>query len=607
MCGIVGYAGKRETIEVLLDCLGMLEYRGYDSAGISFMDGGTLRAVKRKGRLDVLKASLAKTKSDSTAGIGHTRWATHGEPNEVNSHPHLSSNGKISVVHNGIIENYMALKEFLIGEGYVFVSETDTEVISHLLEYYYQGDFISAVRKTVDELKGSFAIGVLCSECRDSFIVAKRDSPVVIGLGKNENFAASDIPAVIKYTKDVLILENDDIAVISPASVNVYDHFGMKVSRRSIKVDWEIKAAERSGFDHFMLKEIFDEPDSVKACISPRIIGSEITLGDIVFPAGYIESLSKAYIIGCGTAYHAGMAGKYVFEKMARLDTEADLASEFRYRDPVIKNGDLVIIISQSGETIDTLFALREAKKRGARILSIVNVVGSSIARESDHVFYTNAGPEIAVASTKAYNNQLAALYLICIYISGIRKTIPVSDRAELIKDMMKIPGCINDIIKSKGQIQRFASENYNTRSVFFIGRGLDYAMSMEGSLKLKEISYIHSEAYAGGELKHGTMALIEKGTLVICSLTQDDLYDKMVSNIKEVRARGASILAITCGDDKYLSGTADAVIKIPKLSSLLMPAAAITVMQLFAYYMAVMKGNDVDKPRNLAKSVTVE
>ena len=607
MCGIVGYVGNKKVVPILLDGLGRLEYRGYDSAGISYIENKSVKVVKKKGRLISLKERLRDIETESIMGIGHTRWATHGEPNDKNSHPHLSSEGKLSVVHNGIIENYMQIKDFLQNQGYRFISDTDTEVISQLLEYNYKNNFLEAVQKTIRELKGSYALGVLCSDSNDSFIVARKDSPLIIGLGEGENFVASDIPAIIKYTRNILILEDDEVAVISASSVEIYNKLGEIVKREIFHVEWDIEAAEKGGFEHFMLKEIHDEPNSLKACLSPRIKNHELDFEGFALSAEYLRSLERIYIIACGTAYHAGIIGKYIFEKYARIRVEVDVASEFRYRDPIIKKDDLVIIISQSGETIDTLFALREAKKKGAKILSIVNVVGSSIARESDSVFYINAGPEIAVASTKAYNNQLLSIYLISTYFSKIRETISNEEYKKILEGIERVPSCIEKILRTKDDIQKFASKNYNAKSIFFIGRGLDYALSMEGSLKLKEISYIHSEAYPGGELKHGTIALIERGTLVVCTLTQDELFEKILSNIKEVKARGAAVLAITQKDNKYLEQIADAVIKIPELLHTLLPVIAVTPMQLFAYYMSVFKGNDVDKPRNLAKSVTVE
>lgn len=607
MCGIVGYAGSKNTIDILLDGLFRLEYRGYDSAGVSFVDGQELKVIKCKGRIKDLEKITGNSADVCGAGIGHTRWATHGEPNDINSHPHLSGNKKLSVVHNGIIENYMQIKEFLISKGFVFISDTDTEVISHLIEYYYRKDFLKAVQDAVKDLQGSYALAVMSADDPKAFIAAKKDSPLVIGLGQGENFAASDIPAIITYTKRILVLEDGDIAYVTLDRVDVYDSFKNAVKRPEFTVSWDIDEAEKSGYEHFMIKEIHDEPAASASCISSRFEDDGQIKDLFLLDPKYFIDLDKIWIVACGTAYHAGVAGKYVLERLTGINVEVDIASEFRYRDPLIKQDHLVIIISQSGETIDTLFALREAKKSKAKVISIVNVVGSSIARESDNVFYTYAGPEIAVASTKAYNNQLISLFLISAYIAKIRKTLPDEYYNEFIADLVRIPEYIKTVLEAKDEVQRIASLCFNAKSVFFIGRGLDFALSMEGSLKLKEISYIHSEAYAGGELKHGTIALIEDGTLVVCPVTQRALFDKMIGNIKEVKARGATVLAISTFDDGRLDMTADNVIHLPRIHDMAAPAVAITVMQLFAYYMAVLKGNDVDKPRNLAKSVTVE
>ncbi len=608
MCGIVGYIGNKKAIPVLINGLSKLEYRGYDSAGISVNENGTLRVVKCKGRLACLEEKLQTEELNSYMGIGHTRWATHGEPNDVNSHPHISQSGEISVVHNGIIENYMQIKEFLISEGYNFKSETDTEVIAHLVEYYYEGSLVDAVMKVLDEIEGSYALGVLCKYDKDTFVCARKDSPLIIGLGEGENFIASDIPAILEYTRNIYILEDKEVAVLTKDSVQVFNSLGAPVHKEVFKVDWDVEAAEKGGYEHFMMKEMCEEPKVIKDTITPRIKKGELVLDSINITKEDIEKLEKIYMVACGTAYHAGVVGKYIIEKLCRIPVEVDVASEFRYRDPLISEKNMTIIISQSGETLDTLFALREAKKKGSRILSIVNVVGSSIARNSDDVLYTWAGPEIAVASTKAYNTQLTALYLVALHLALKKGTISKEEADRILEQLKSIPGGVEKILQDRNGIQKFAHSHYNAKSIFFIGRGLDYALSMEGSLKLKEISYIHSEAYAGGELKHGTIALIEKGTLVVCPMTQDSLFDKMVSNIREVKARGAVVMAIT--QEKHreeLEKTADMVITIPDVDSLTAPIAAVTPMQLFAYYMAIEKGCDVDKPRNLAKSVTVE
>ncbi len=608
MCGIVGYIGNRKAIPVLINGLSKLEYRGYDSAGVSVNEGGNLKVIKCKGRLSCLEDLLADEELNSCMGIGHTRWATHGEPNDVNSHPHISQSGEIVVVHNGIIENYIQIKEFLLGQGYSFRSETDTEVIAHLVEYYYEGSLVDAVMKVIDEIEGSYALGVLCKHEEDMFVCARKDSPLIIGVGEGENFIASDIPAILEYTRNIYILEDKEVAILKRESVQVFNSLGAPVKKEVFKVDWDVEAAEKGGFEHFMMKEMYEEPKVVRDTINPRIKNDELVLDSINITKEDIEKLEKIYIVACGTAYHAGVIGKYIIEKLCRIPVEIDVASEFRYRDPLISEKNLTIIISQSGETLDTLFALREAKSRGSRILSIVNVVGSSIARYSDDVLYTWAGPEIAVASTKAYNTQLTALYLVALNLALKKGTITNEEANSVLAEMKEVPTGIEEILKNKEDIQKFAHNHYNAKSIFFIGRSLDYALSMEGSLKLKEISYIHSEAYAGGELKHGTIALIEKGTLVVCPMTQDSLFDKMVSNIREVKARGAVVLAITQEKHKEeLLKTADTVLTIPDVDSLVAPISAVTPLQLFAYYMAIEKGCDVDKPRNLAKSVTVE
>ncbi len=608
MCGIVGYIGNKEAKPILIDCLKKLEYRGYDSAGVAILNNGEINLVKSKGRLAVLEEKLNHIKVEGTMGIGHTRWATHGEPSDVNSHPHISKNGSIAVVHNGIIENYIQIKEFLAGKGYEFRSETDTEVIAHLIEHNYDGDLIKAVLKTLNELEGAYALGVLSIDNPDMFVAARKDSPLIVGLGKNENYIASDIPAILKYTRDILILEDKEVACITRDKVDIYNQLGEKQQREAFRVDWDVSAAEKGGYEHFMMKEIFEEPSAVKGTISPRIKGNEIELDKLTITDEMIQNCEKIHIIACGTAYHAGVVGKYIIEKLARIPVEAEIASEFRYRDPIINENHLTIVISQSGETLDTFMAMREAKKRGSRTLAIVNVVGSSIAREADDVLYTWAGPEIAVASTKAYNTQLSALYLVALLLARKKGLLDDGMYHQYLDQLQQMPDMIDSVLNKREQIQKFASQHFNAKSIFYIGRGLDYALSMEGSLKLKEISYIHSEAYAGGELKHGTIALIEEGTLVVCSLTQDQLFEKMVGNVREVKARGAVVLAITCEKNaSEVAKIADSVITIPDVDSVLAPIVAVTSMQLFAYYVAVMKGNDVDKPRNLAKSVTVE
>ena len=603
---------------ILLEGLGRLEYRGYDSAGVAFIEDHLVRVCKKKGRLSNLAAELAEQdllkgpNSDHIhIGIGHTRWATHGAPSDENSHPHLSASGRIAVVHNGIIENYLELKNFLSELGYDFQSETDTEVVAHLVEHHYlhdaDGNLLTAVRLTLSDIEGSYALGVLCSDNPDQFIAARKDSPLVIGLGKACNYIASDIPAILARTRQILIMEDREIACLQAGSVKVYDAFGAPVNREPVTISWDSEAAEKGGYEHFMIKEIHEEPQAIRDTIKPHIRGGQIRLPEFDWDPKWLHQMRSIRIVACGTASHAGMVGKYLIEHFCRVPVEVDVASEFRYRDPIIDDKTMVIIISQSGETLDTLAAMREAKRLGGHILAIVNVVGSSIAREADSVLYTVAGPEIAVASTKAYNTQLAAIYLVSLKLASALGKMDNVNLRYYIDELGKLPGLMNEILQTKDQIQRFASEHFNARSVFFIGRGLDYALSMEGSLKLKEISYIHSEAYAGGELKHGTIALIEQGTLVVCPLTQPALVDKMISNIREVKARGAIVLGIITPDCMKAAEVCDTVFTIPAIDPWLTSILAVTPTQLFAYYVTVNKGLDVDKPRNLAKSVTVE
>jgi glutamine---fructose-6-phosphate transaminase (isomerizing) len=607
MCGIVGYIGEKAAAPILINGLKKLEYRGYDSSGVAIFDDSKLAVIKCKGRLASLEEKIGEESLIGNIGIGHTRWATHGEPNDINSHPHISSSGRIAVVHNGIIENYIKLKEFLQSNGYVFVSDTDTEVVAHLVEYHFNGDLLKAVMETVCELEGSYALGVICSDCKDQFIAARKDSPLIVGLGKGENFIASDIPAILEYTRDIYILEDKEIAVLSKGEVKVYDIYGAESKKEIYHGNWDVAAAEKSGYEHFMMKEMCEEPKVLRDTINPRIKDGRIMLDNIKITAEDLKGIEKIYIVACGTAFHAGVVGKYLIEKLARIPVETDVASEFRYRYPLINEKNLIIIISQSGETIDTLFAMREAKKKGAKVLSIVNVVGSSIARESDNVLYTWAGPEIAVASTKAYNTQLSALYLIALDFACKKGTIELPALNNIIKGLKDIPNAIDHILSNKEDIQKFAAQHYNAKSIFFIGRGLDYALSMEGSLKLKEIAYVHSEAYAAGELKHGPIALLENGTPVIALATQQSLFDKMLSNIKEVKTRGAKVLAVAIEGNTEIEKSVDQVIYVPKTLQILAPVLMVIPLQLLAYYIAVERGCDVDKPKNLAKSVTVE
>jgi glucosamine--fructose-6-phosphate aminotransferase (isomerizing) len=599
----------------LLDGLSRLEYRGYDSAGVAFIQRDAIGIVKKKGRIKNLEAALADdgllAAQDIHIGIGHTRWATHGAPSDENSHPHLSSSGRIAVVHNGIIENYLELKRFLNEQGYVFRSETDTEVVAHLVEHHYCNgcvqDILAAVRQTLEDIEGSYALGVLCADFPEQFIAARKDSPLVIGLGSGCNYIASDIPAILNHTRSILIMEDREIAVLTVDTVTLYNALGQIVERQPFEVTWDSEAAEKGGYEHFMMKEIHEEPRAVRDTIMPRIRGGRITFESLNMDRAALEALDRIRIVACGTASHAGIVGKYVIEELCRIPVEVDVASEFRYRNPIVTDKTLTIIISQSGETLDTLAAMREAKRLGSQILAIVNVVGSSIAREADHVIYTAAGPEIAVASTKAYNTQLVALYLLAFQMAHALGRIDDEQLASYLEKMSNLPAILAETLEHQDTIQRFAAEHFNVRSTFFIGRGLDYALSMEASLKLKEISYIHSEAYAGGELKHGTIALIEEGTLVVCPMTQPHLVDKMISNIREVKARGAVILGIITPACSRAAEVCDQLIELPDIDPLLSPIIAVTPTQLFAYYMTVNKGFDVDKPRNLAKSVTVE
>lgn len=622
MCGIVGYVGDKNALPILINGLRRLEYRGYDSAGVAFMQDGELNVIKKQGRLSILEDILKEKEYIPTeerpsfrqgihVGIGHTRWATHGAPSDENSHPHLSRSGRMCVVHNGIIENYLELRSFLTSQGYDFVSQTDTEVIAQLIEFHYLTncghDIFAAVQATLLEVEGSYALGVLCADCPDKMVAARKDSPLVVGLGNGANLIASDIPALLAHTREVLVIGDNEIVEMTKDSVHLYGIHGNEITRDPIHIEWDAEAAEKGGYEHFMMKEMNEEPKVVRATISPRIRAGKISLEQFPLTGEKIRNARNIHIVACGTAYHAGCVGKYIIEKLCRIPVFVDVASEFRYRDPIVDDKTIVIIISQSGETLDTLAAMREAKNRGASILSIVNVIGSTIAREADYVLYTAAGPEIAVASTKAFNTQLSCIYLLAVEMAHLIEKITDDQYQYYQEQLLLLPDQIGEVLKQQSEIQRFASHHFNAGSIFFIGRGLDYALSMEASLKLKEISYIHSEAYAGGELKHGTIALIEKGTLVICPLTQDALMEKMISNIQEVKARGAVVLGIATEKTTRASDVCDKVIYIPDVDPLFAAAVAVTPCQLFAYYMAVNKGCDVDKPRNLAKSVTVE
>ena len=607
MCGIVGYVGSKDVVPMLLNGLQKLEYRGYDSAGVAIVSNGCLKVHKSKGRLSELCSLMEGCKAPGAVGIGHTRWATHGEPSFENSHPHTNCAGDIAVVHNGIIENYMKLKKWLQDEGAVFVSDTDTEVAVHLINHFYSGDLLEAVQAAVTHLEGSYALGVVSSKHPDMIVAARKDSPLVVGIGEGENLIASDIPAILEHTRDVIFLEDKEIAVLDRTTVRVFDEYGKPVNRDSFHVDWDAAQAEKGGYEHFMIKEIHEEPRVMADTLMSRYKDGMIDLSDIGIDEQLVRGIHKVGIIACGTAFHAGMVGKYIIEQLSRIPVEAEIASEFRYRDPLIQPGQLVIIISQSGETADTLAAMREAKKRGAKIAAVVNVVGSTISREADAVLYTHAGPEIAVASTKAYNTQLMAIYMIALELGRLSGNLALEDYKRYVEGLKNVPQLMNTVLQTKDQLARFASRHFSQNSVFFIGRGLDYVLSMEASLKLKEISYIHSEAYAAGELKHGTIALIEDGTLVVAIAMQRRLFDKTISNIKEVRARGAKVLAVCFDGSDMPAEIADEVISLPDTDDIFAPLLAVTPMQLFAYYMTVEKGFDVDKPRNLAKSVTVE
>ena len=610
MCGIVGFIGEQEAAPILLEGLARMEYRGYDSAGLAVLDAGKgLQVVKAKGRLKVLNEKVdGGKKMFGTVGVGHTRWATHGEPSDANSHPLLSDSGRIAVVHNGIIENYMEIKEFLQEKGVVFHSDTDTEVVAQLLDYYYRGDILDAVQKVLHRIEGSYGLGIICSEHPEQLIAARKDSPLVLGYGDGFNMMASDVTALIKYTRDVSYMENGEIAVLTRQGIQVYNLLLEPVEKEHSTVDWDISDAEKGGYEHFMFKEIMEQPEAIRKTITPRIKDDRVVLDDIDLSADYVKNISKFYIIACGSSYHVGMVGKYVLEKMLRKPVEVALASEFRYCSPIVDKNTLVIVISQSGETLDTMEALREAKRLGGRTLAIVNVVGSSIAKEADDVIYTWAGPEIAVATTKAYSTQLAVLDLLCLYLADLLGSIAPEEYTEILTELTRIPDKLKKVLEQKERIQQYASQFFNHDSIFFIGRNLDYAIGLEASLKLKEISYIHSEAYAAGELKHGTISLIEQGTLVIALATYGQLFDKAMSNMIEVQSRGATVLGLTdTTHEEALGKHADAIITVPETHPLLMPSLAVVPMQLFAYYVALARGCDIDKPRNLAKSVTVE
>lgn len=610
MCGIVGYAGVNEAAPVLLKGLEKLEYRGYDSAGIAVLNGREIEFAKAAGKLQVLRDLTEEGATvHGRIGIGHTRWATHGEPSDVNAHPHVSNSGRFAVVHNGIIENYQQLKAMLLGKGFTFLSQTDTEVIAQLVEYYYGkcGDMLETMCRIVGKLEGSYALGILCADQPDRFYAVRKDSPLVLGLGEGANLVASDVSPMLAYTQRVCYLDDQEIVVLQADNVAVYDINGERIEKEVTVIDWDVSAAEKGGYEHFMFKEIMEQPQSLQKTISPRLQDGQIVLDDFHITRERLEDFRKIYIVACGSSYHVGAVGKYVLEQTTRIPVEVDIASEFRYRNPIIDEHTLMIVISQSGETADTIAAMREGKRQGSHVLAIVNVLGSTIAREADDVLYTWAGPEIAVATTKAYSTQLAVIYLLALKFAELLGTMAAEERAAYYQALQQLPQQMESLLAEKEEIQFMASQLYNKHSIFFIGRNLDYAVALEGSLKLKEISYIHSEAYAGGELKHGTISLIEQGTLVVTLATHDALVDKIKSNAEEVKARGAYLLAVAVRGDERMAEVADAVFYVPRTLPLLQPSLTVLPLQLFSYYVASQKGCSIDQPKNLAKSVTVE
>ena len=609
MCGIVGYVGREQAAPILLDGLSRLEYRGYDSAGVAVYHDGQVRVAKSKGRLQVLSDMIQGGRAiPGTIGIGHTRWATHGAPSDTNSHPHVSHSGKIAVVHNGIIENYAQLKSFLQAKGVPFVSETDSEVVAQLVEYFYEGDLLAAVGRVLHRIEGAYALGILCCDQPDQLIAVRKDSPLILGLGEESNFLASDVTAILRHTRDVIYMEDGEVAVLTAQGIQCYNSLLQPITKEVARVDWEVDAAEKGGYEHFMAKEIMEQPEALRRTIFPRIQDGEVYLEDFALTDEEIRDLQKLYIVACGSSYHVGMVGKYHLERLLRKPVEVALASEFRYMEPIVDEHTLVVVISQSGETLDTMAALREAKRLGAKVLAIVNVVGSSIARESDVVLYTWAGPEIAVATTKAYSTQLAVLNLLGLYFARRLGTVETEEYRDILGQMLLLPAQMEEVLAQKSQIQYLASQYFNHESIFFMGRNVDYALGLEGSLKLKEISYIHSEAYAAGELKHGTISLIEDGTLVVAVGTYGALFDKALSNVVEVKSRGADVLALTTASHaQRMEEVANGMMLIPDTHPMLLPTLGVVPLQLFAYYVALHRGCDIDKPRNLAKSVTVE
>ena len=610
MCGIVGYIGFNQASDFLLDGMAKLEYRGYDSAGIAVIGPENVIKIQKKvGRLANLEAIVKADPNEGTVGIGHTRWATHGRPSDMNAHPHASEDGKFAVVHNGIIENYMTLKEELIEKGYHFKSETDTEVVAHLLEDMYDGDFVSTVRRMLARVDGAYALEIICADEPDKIICTKKENPLVIGLGKGENFVASDIPAIINYTRDTYILSDGELAIVTRDNVSVFDREGNAIDKEVFHVSWNAEAAEKGGYEHFMLKEIHDQPKAVRDTFGTHISedGKTVHFEELNWTADDVAAFNKILIVACGTAYHAGLVTKQYIENLARIPVSVEIASEYRYSNPLTDDKTLCIVISQSGETSDTLAALKEAKRHGAKSLAITNVVGSSISREADNTVYTWAGPEISVASTKAYTTQLVAGLLFAVYLGQLNGKMDPALGAEILCGVKSLPTLIHEIFEVDEDMKAFAKHYGFKSDAFFLGRAIDYAVAMEGALKLKEISYIHAEAYAGGELKHGTLALIEEGVPVIALATQEDVYDKMISNIREVKAREAVVIGIGMKGDEELSKHVDHTIYVPRANKFIAPILAVVPLQLLAYYAAITRGADVDKPRNLAKSVTVE
>lgn len=608
MCGIVGYIGYENATPFLLNGLKKLEYRGYDSSGVAVHNGEKIKVKKAKGRIKSLSDMIDKEfVTGAKVGIGHTRWATHGEPSDVNAHPQVSNSGKFAVVHNGIIENYLSLKEMLKNNGKTFVSETDTEVVAQLLEFFYDGDLLSTAIKVLDVIEGSYSLGIISEYNKDEIIAVRKDNPLIVGLGNGENFIASDVTAIVEYTKKILRLNDGEIAVLKKDGVKVYDKNKSEIKKDATEVNWDISSAEKGGYEHFMLKEIMEQPRAVHDTINPRIQNDRIVLPELTLSDADLKSVEKICIIACGSSYHVGCVGKYTLEKILRKPIEVELASEFRYCDPIVNEKVLLIAISQSGETADTLAALREGKKLGAKTLSIVNVVGSSLANESDNVIYTWSGPEIAVATTKAYSTQLSVIYLLAIFLAEKLGTISENQYSEYVSQLKLLPEKIKETLSCIDSIKMLSEKFYSSDNIFFIGRNFDYAVALEGSLKLKEISYIHSEAYAAGELKHGTISLIENGTLVVAISTNSRLTEKMISNIREVKARGADVLVVTLKENEKVKSVSDFNIQIPKICDMMLPSLTVLPLQMLAYYIAYMKGCDIDKPRNLAKSVTVE